>query len=95
MKSEPDWQPGGGESARQVAERLAARIAAIAAQHVGERVIVVTHGGALALALGLLIDREVSAWRRVMHNCAVSDLMFDPEPSLVCFDEVAHLEDLA
>jgi broad specificity phosphatase PhoE len=94
MKSEPDWQPGGGESARQVAERLTARIAAIAAQHVGERVIVVTHGGALALALGLLIDREVSAWRRVMHNCAVSDLMFDPEPSLVCFDEVTHLEDL-
>ena len=94
MKSEPDWQPGGGESARQVAERLAARIAAIAAQHVGERVIVVTHGGALALALGLLIDREVSAWRRVMQNCAVSDLMFDPEPSLVCFNEVTHLEDL-
>jgi probable phosphoglycerate mutase len=94
MRSEPDWRPGGGESARQVAERLAARIAAIAAQHAGERVIVVTHGGALALALGWLIDREVSAWRRVMHNCAVSDLAFDPEPSLVCFDEVTHLEGL-
>src|SRR3972149_5508031 len=25
MRREPDWQPGGGESARQVAERLAAR----------------------------------------------------------------------
>jgi broad specificity phosphatase PhoE len=94
MRSEPDWQPGGGESARQVAERLAARIAAIAEQHAGERVIVVTHGGALALALGWLIDREVSAWRRVMHNCAVSDLSFDPDPSLVCFNEVTHLEDL-
>jgi alpha-ribazole phosphatase/probable phosphoglycerate mutase len=95
MRDEPDWQPGGGESARQVAERLGARIASIAAQHAGERVIVVTHGGALALALGWLIDREVSAWRRVMSNCAVSDLAFDPEPSLVCFNEVAHLEDLA
>jgi len=94
MRREPDWQPGGGESARQVAERLAARIEAIAARHSGERVIVVTHGGALALGLGWLIDREVSAWRRVMHNCAVSDLVFAPEPSLVCFNEVAHLEDL-
>jgi probable phosphoglycerate mutase len=94
MRSEPDWQPGGGESARQVAERLGARIAAIAMQHAGERVIVVTHGGALALALGWLIDREVSAWRRVMHNCAVSDLVFDPEPSLLCFNEVTHLEGL-
>jgi len=54
----------------------------------------VTHGGALTLGLGLLIDREVSAWRRVMHNCAVSDLVFDPEPSLVCFNEVVHLEGL-
>ena len=95
MRREPDWQPGGGESARQVAERLAARLAAIAAQHAGERVIVVTHGGALTLGLGWLIDRELAAWRRVMQNCAVSELVFDPEPSLACFDEIAHLEGLA
>src|SRR5262245_9921121 len=94
MRREPDWQPGGGESARQVAERLAARLAAIAAQHAGERVIVVTHGGALTLGLGWLIDRELAAWRRVMQNCAVSELVFGPEPSLACFDEIAHLEGL-
>jgi hypothetical protein len=29
-----------------------------------------------------------------MSNCAVSDLAFDPEPALVCFNEVTHLEDL-
>ena len=95
MHADPDWQPGGGESARQVAERLAARLSAIALLHRGERVIVVTHGGALTLGLGLLIDRQVSAWRRVMHNCAVSDLVFDPEPSLASFNEVAHLDGLA
>jgi probable phosphoglycerate mutase len=94
MRKEPDWQPGGGESARQVAERLAGRIAAIAAAHAGERVILVTHGGALTLALGWLIDRELAAWRRVMENCAVSELAFAPEPSLVSWNEVAHLADL-
>jgi probable phosphoglycerate mutase len=94
MQGEPDWQPGGGESARQVAERLGGRLRAIADAHAGERVVVVTHGGALTLAIGWLIDREPSAWRRVMHNCAVSDLAFDPHPSLVSWNETLHLEDL-
>jgi probable phosphoglycerate mutase len=94
MRKEPDWQPGGGESARQVAERLAGRIAGIAEAHAGERVILVTHGGALTLALGWLIDRELAAWRRVMDNCAVSELVFAPEPSLLSWNEVAHLADL-
>jgi probable phosphoglycerate mutase len=95
MRREPDWQPGGGESARQVAERLAGRIAGIAEAHAGERVILVTHGGALTLALGWLIDREHAAWRRVMDNCAVSELVFAPEPSLASWNEVAHLADLS
>ena len=95
MRADPDWQPGGGESARQVAERLAGRLAAIAARHAGERVIVVSHGGALTLGLGLLIDRELSAWRRVMDNCAISDLVFDPAPSVVRWNDVAHLADPA
>ena len=91
MAADPDWQPGGGESARQVAERLAGSLRAIAARHPGERVIVVSHGGALTLGLGLLLDRDVSAWRRVMSNCAVSDLLFDPEPRLGVWNDVAHL----
>jgi broad specificity phosphatase PhoE len=93
MAADPDWQPGGGESARQVAERLAGSLRAIAARHPGERVIVVSHGGALTLGLGLLLDRDVSAWRRVMSNCAVSDLLFDPEPRLGVWNDVAHLAD--
>ncbi len=92
MQADPDWQPGGGESPRGVAERLGGRLRAIAAQHPGERVIVVTHGGALALALGLLLDRDPAAWRRVMSNAAVSDLRFDPEPELLSFNDTAHLE---
>jgi broad specificity phosphatase PhoE len=95
MRDDPDWQPGGGESARQVAERLAGRLTAIARRHPGERVIVVSHGGALTLGLGLLLDRDVSAWRRVMDNCAVSDLVFDPAPRLGAWNEVAHLAEPA
>ena len=93
MQKDPDWEPGGGESARQVAERIARSLRAIAARHAGERVIVVSHGGALTLGLGLLLDETPAAWRRVMDNCAVSDLAFAPAPSLVVWNEVAHLGD--
>lgn len=92
MQADPDWQPGGGESARQVGERLARTLLAIAERHAGERVIVVSHGGALTLGLGLLLDESPGAWRRVMHNCAVSDLRFDPAPSVTVWNSVAHLE---
>jgi len=94
MQADPDWQPGGGESARGVAERLARSLLAIAARHPGERAIVVSHGGALTLGLGLLLDESPAAWRRVMDNCAVSDLRFDPAPSLGIWNDVAHLDDL-
>ena len=95
MQAEPDWQPGGGESARQVGERLARSLRAIAARHPGERVIVVSHGGALTLGLGLLLDESPGGWRRVMANCAVSDLRFDPAPSVTCWNDVAHLSEPA
>jgi broad specificity phosphatase PhoE len=91
MQAEPDWEPGGGESARAVAARIARTLLAIAARHPGERVIVVSHGGALTLGLGLLLDESPAAWRRVMDNCAVSDLRFDPTPSIVVWNSVSHL----
>lgn len=94
MQADPDWTPGGGESARQVAERFAGALARIAARHPGERVVVVGHGGALTLALGLLVDGDCATWRRVMDNCAVSDLVLEP-PRLLVFNEVGHLRALA
>jgi broad specificity phosphatase PhoE len=55
-------------------------------------VIVVSHGGALTLGLGLLLDERPGTWRRVMSNCAVSDLRFDPAPSVTVWNDVAHLD---
>jgi broad specificity phosphatase PhoE len=53
---------------------------------------VVTHGGAISLALAHLLDDDYSNWNRVMHNCAVSELVFAPEPQLLRFNHTAHLE---
>jgi probable phosphoglycerate mutase len=94
MAREPDWRPGGGESARGVATRVGSGLRAIAERHPGERVVVVTHGGALTLALGLLLDGDPSVWRRVMDNAAVSDLVLEPAPRLLRFNDTLHLEGL-
>ena len=97
MHREPDWQPGGGESARQVATRLGGALRAVAEAHPGERAIAVSHGGALILALAWLVQGDLGAWSAGMDNAAVTDLRFhlsDPEarPELVLFNERTHLE---
>ena len=91
IRGDPDFAPEGGESVRQVAERFASAVGRIAATHPGETAVVVSHGGTMALGLGWLLDGRHSSWKRVMQNCAVSELAFDP-PELVRFDYADHLE---
>jgi broad specificity phosphatase PhoE len=43
----PDARPGGGESRRELRRRVRAAVAGIAATHVGQRVALVTHLGAV------------------------------------------------
>lgn len=92
MKRDPDFAPHGGESPRQVTDRLTSALRRITAAHPGERVIVVSHGGALAMALGALLDGNYGQWRRVMGNCAVSELVVEPVPELLSFNLTDHLE---
>ena len=93
MREDPDFTPGGGESPRQVALRCAEALRRIALAHPGEHVAVVSHGGALALGLGWLLDGTAGAWRRVMENCAITELRLDPEPTLLRFNATAHLDE--
>jgi broad specificity phosphatase PhoE len=93
MKRDPDFAPHGGESPRQVAERFTGALRRISAGHAGERVVVVSHGGALSLALAALIEGDYTRWTRVMSNCAVSELVVDP-PELLSFNHTAHLDGL-
>ena len=94
IQSDPDFAPHGGESPRQVIRRLTGCLRRIADRHVGERVIAVTHGGALAMALGALLQPDASAWTHVMTNCAVTELALEPAPELLSFNLISHLEDL-
>jgi len=93
MREEADWRPGGGESPRAVAQRLGGALRALARRHPGERVVVVTHGGAFALGLGWLLD-GLPTPRRVVENGSVSDLSFAPAPQLQSLNHTLHLEAL-
>lgn len=91
MKSDPHYSPHGGESPKQVGDRLVGALRRIADQHRGERVVVVSHGGALSIAFGLLLDNNYSSWNRMMKNCAITELVLDPQPELVSFNRTEHL----
>lgn len=91
MRRDPDYRPHGGESPRQVGERLGGALRRIAERHAGERVVVVSHGGALALAFGVLLDDDYSQWGRMMTNCAISELALAPTPRLLSFNRIDHL----
>lgn len=91
MKQDPHYAPHGGESPSQVATRLTTALKTIASRHPGERVVVVSHGGALSIALGLLLDDDYSSWNRMLKNCAISELVLEPRPELIRFNYVDHL----
>jgi probable phosphoglycerate mutase len=93
-RTDPHYAPHGGESPREVTTRVVDALRRIAAGHPGEHVVVVTHGGALSMALGELLDRNYASWRRLTSNCSVSELVLDPEPSLLLFNDTTHLDEL-
>ena len=92
MSEDPHWAPPGGESAYTFATRVLRAFQRAAQAHPGENVLIVSHGGAIATALALLLEGNGALWRKYqMINCAISELRFSPQPTLVRFNDVAHL----
>ncbi|MCZ6463924.1 MAG: histidine phosphatase family protein [Proteobacteria bacterium] len=92
LKKDPDFAPHGGESPMAATVRVDAALRRISAAHDGERVVIVTHGGVLSMTLAYVLEGDYTQWRRVMENCAVSELVIEPEPSLLSFNHTGHLE---
>ena len=91
MAKDPDFAPHGGEAPKQVGLRLAGALERISAAHPGERVVVVSHGGALSIALGVLLDGDYASWSRMMKNCAITELALGTTPTLHTFNQIDHL----
>lgn len=92
ITADAEFAPPGGESPRQVIARVSDALARIARAHRGEQVVVVSHGAALGLALGALIDGDWNQWQRYhLSNCALSELVLEPAPRLLSWNKTEHL----
>ena len=92
IAADPDFAPPLGESPRQVVARVSAALAAIAGAHRGGPVVVVSHGAALGLALGSLLERDANQWQRFhLANCGLSELVLEPAPRLLSWNATGHL----
>ncbi len=94
----PDFAPrGGGETLRQLRERIQSVLDEIAARHAGEQIVVVAHGGVLDILYRLATGLELQAPRTwTVENAAINRLLWTPEGlSLVGWADSGHLDEAA
>lgn len=91
---QPDWAPQGGETPLQLRARVAHTVTHIAAQHPGEHIALVTHGGVLDMLYRLATGQDVNAIRTWdLGNCAVNRLLWTTQGlTLVGWADTSHLD---
>ena len=97
-KRTPDWTPPeGGESLIDLRERIVATVDELAAQHPGQQVVMVAHGGVLDILYRAATRLDLQAPRTwALTNTAVNRLLWTPQGlSLVGWGDTTHLDTLA
>ncbi len=89
----PNFAPPGGESLNGVADRMVEALQSIDARHGPEAtVLVVSHGAAMAVALGVLLDGDPSKWVEYQFgNCALTELIMAPNAYVNYYNTTQHL----
>jgi 2,3-bisphosphoglycerate-dependent phosphoglycerate mutase len=92
---DPEFSPPGGETLNQFFERSTATVARLAAQHWGQTIAVVSHGGVMdclyRAATRLALDAPRS-WQ--LGNASINRLLYTPEGfTLVGWSDTHHLDD--
>jgi broad specificity phosphatase PhoE len=91
-----DAAPRGGESRRQLQDRMVAAIRSIAECHPTGRVLVVAHGGALRTLGSWVVAGDLRHNGRFeVDNCSISRIDIEgDEPTLRCWNDTSHLQGL-
>ena len=97
-KRVPEWTPpGGGESLVTLRERILKTVDELAAQHKGQQIVLVAHGGVLDVlyrAATRLTLQAPRTWQ--LTNTAVNRLLWTPQGlSLVGWGDTSHLDALS
>lgn len=91
---DPQFAPEGGETLLQLRERVHATFSEIAAQHPGQHIAIVTHGGVLDMLYRLATGQELYAPRTwELANAGFNRLLWTPSGfTLIGWADVNHLE---
>lgn len=91
---DPSYAPRNGESLQQVSDRMALVLRQLDAAHgPEERVLVVSHGAALAIALATLVNGDPTLWVDYpLANCSLTELRLGSAPKLLSFNGIGHLK---
>jgi len=95
LTADTQWAPPNGEALATVAARMRKSLEEISAAHRDdETVSVVSHGAAMAIALGELIHATPTQWGQYhFDNCSLTQLRLHPEQQpaeLIDFNSCAH-----
>lgn len=84
-----------GESPRAVGDRMEQTLDEIRAQHPGENLIIVSHGGALAHLMARIVNSRGPAFgpKYIMFNSAISEIVIPArgKPELIVLNHHEHL----
>ena len=91
--TDPNYRPPGGESLNEVATRITQAITEIHDRHQDDEcVAIVSHGAAMAIALGVLVDGDPARWTDYhFSNCSITELVMRPTPHVNQFNQITHL----
>ncbi len=92
VAANPHYAPDQGESISAVGERVTTAFNDFVKRHPGEKIVAVSHGAAMALALAGMFHQDWYAWHQYQfQNTAVTEVNLGPAPELLRFNCVAHL----
>ena len=94
---DPHFTPTGGESLLTLRHRIMGVVNVIAAQHIGQQIVIATHGGVLDVLYRLATGQTIEA-PRTWHlgNAAINRLIWTPDAlTMVTWGEQGHLNSAA
>ena len=94
-KRDPEFSPAGGESLVALRARVVEAACRLAAQHPGEQIALVGHGGVMDVLYRAATRLDIQAPRAwALGNAAINRLLWTPEGfSLVGWADTHHLDD--